>query len=133
MELLIYRLIRVPVISVTYFADKICSLQFCMVYQKIQMYIYCIHLFLYYWQHFVKPLAKAFRKTSNVTILSIHRNSTKWRHFIFFPECFAKFVQVILGVHVWCINLLMYLYINSWEISFIKLKIMHLQFQAAVF
>ena len=36
MELLIYRLIRVLVISVRYFLlDKQRSLQFCMIYQKI--------------------------------------------------------------------------------------------------
>ena len=73
----------------------------------------------------------------------------KWMHLctiLVFSKCFAKFaiwqtfiwdrncfVPTILGVCLWCINLWMYLYINSWKISFIKLKNMHLQFQTAVF
>ena len=46
-ELLIYRLIRVSVISVRYFCLIKIFCAICMVYhKKNQMYIYCIHLFV---------------------------------------------------------------------------------------
>ena len=77
MELLIYRLIRVPVISVRclwLIKDVLCY--FVWFIKKYQMYIYCIHLFRtlfiipshYYWQFFAKPLVKEFRKTSNEVV-----------------------------------------------------------------
>ena len=74
MELLIYQLIRVPVISVRYLClIKRCSMQFCMVYQtKSNVHLLCpfIHVFIYnsitkcFWQlpnlwqrHLEKPLS----------------------------------------------------------------------------
>ena len=44
MELLIYRLMRVRVISVRYFC--LINDVLCVVRQKYQMYIYCIYLFM---------------------------------------------------------------------------------------
>ena len=73
MKLLIYRLIRVPMISVRYFClikDVLCDVvQFT---KKSNVHLLCsfIHVFFYNsitkycWQNFIKSLAKAFRKTS---------------------------------------------------------------------
>ena len=64
MELLIYRLIRLPVISVRYFLHD-----FVWFTLRYQIYL-VIHISIakYYWQNFAKTLAKLFRKTSIVPL-----------------------------------------------------------------
>ena len=74
-ELLIYPLIRVSVISVRYFClikDLLCNL-YGLPQKKSNVHLlysficFFIHnsITKYYWQDFAKPLGKAFRKTSN--------------------------------------------------------------------
>ena len=79
-ELLIYRLIRVPVVSVRYFLHDLYSLP-----KKSNVHLLhsFIHVFIhnsitkYFWQNFTKSLAaKAFRKTSNQFFLVAGIRST---------------------------------------------------------